>query len=266
MSRPIALITGASSGIGAVYADRLAGRGYDLVLVARDLARLETSAKKLSEKHAIVATPLPADLGKPEDLQRVAKRIREDEAISFLVNSAGVAPSGSVLDASETDLDRLVFLGVDVLHTLTVAAAKAFSARGEGGIVNLASVVALMPERFNGSYAAAKSFVLTLTQSLASELDPKGVRIQAVLPGFTRTEIFERAGVDSSGIPAGMIMDAGHMVDAALAGFDMGEVVTIPSLGDDGLWSAFDQARHALAPHLSLDKPAPRYLPGVAAE
>lgn len=266
MSRPIALITGASSGIGAVYADRLADRGYDLILVARDLERLRTSANALAGKYAIAATPLSADLGKPEDLERVAKRIREDEAISFLVNSAGVAPSGSVLDASEADLDRLVFLSVDVLHTLTVAAAKAFSGRGGGGIVNLASVVALMPETFNGSYAAAKSFVLTLTQSLASELDPKGVRIQAVMPGFTRTEIFERAGVDSSGIPASMIMEAGQMVDAALAGFDMGEVVTIPSLGDDGLWTSFDQARHALAPHLSLDRPASRYLPSAANE
>ncbi len=266
MSRPIALITGASSGIGAVYADRLASRGYDLILVARDLDRLRTSANALAGKYAVAATPLSADLAKPEDLERVAQRIREDEAISFLVNSAGVAPSGTVLNSSEADLDRMVFLSVDVLHTLTVAAAKAFSARGGGGIVNLASVVALMPEKFNGSYAAAKSFVLTLAQSLASELDTKDVRIQAVMPGFTRTEIFERAGVDSSGIPAGMMMDVGHMVDAALAGFDMGEVVTIPSLSDDGLWTTLDAARHALAPHLSLEKPASRYMHEVAAE
>jgi len=149
---------------------------------------------------------------------------------------------------------------------LTIAAAKAFSARRGGGIVNLASVVALMPEKFNGSYSAAKSFVLTLTQSLATELDSKGVRIQAVMPGFTRTEIFERAGVDSSGIPSSMMMDAGQMVDAALAGFDLGEVVTIPSLNDDALWTTFDQARHALAPHLSLDKPASRYMPQTAQE
>ena len=264
MTRPIALITGASSGIGAVYADRLAARGYDLILVARDLERLRASANRLSEKHAVAATPLPADLGKPEDLERVVGRLREDSGIEFLVNSAGVAASGSVLASSEADLDRMVFLGVDVLHALTVAAAKAFSARGRGAIVNLASVVALMPEKFNGSYAAAKSFVLTLTQSLALELHPRGVRIQAVLPGFTRTEIFERAGVDSSGIPASMMMDADRMVDAALAGFDIGEIVTIPSLDDDGLWSSFDEARQALAPHLSRDKPAARYVPKAA--
>ena len=259
MSRPTAMITGASSGIGAVYADRLASRGYDLILVARDLERLRSTANALAAKYAIAATPFPADLRKPEDLQRVAARIQDDSAISFLVNSAGVAPAGIVLASSEADLRRMVFLSVDVLHALTVAAAKAFSSRGGGGIVNLASVVALMPEKFNGSYAAAKAFVLTLSQSLASELDSQGVRIQAVMPGFTRTEIFERAGVDSGGIPASMMMDAGQMVDAALAGFDMGEVVTIPSLDDDGLWTSLDQARHALAPHLSLDRPASRY-------
>jgi len=266
MSRPIAMITGASSGIGAVYADRLAGRGYDLILVARDLERLRASANALSQKHAVAATPFSADLGKPEDLERVADRLREDNDVSFLVNSAGVAPSGTVLGSLDADLDRTVFLSVNVLHTLTVAAAKAFSARGGGGIVNLASVVALMPEKFNGSYSAAKSFVFTLTQSLASELDTKDVRIQAVMPGFTRTEIFERAGVDSSGIPSGMMMDAGQMVDAALAGFDMGEVVTIPSLNDDGLWVTFERARHELAPYLSLDKPGSRYTPQTAQE
>lgn len=264
MTRPIAVVTGASSGIGAVYADRLAARGYDLIVVARDVERLRAAANRLVESFAISATPLPLDLSSRSDLDLLMRRIREDQAIELLVNSAGVGPNGSVLASDEGALDRMVYLNVDVLHALTVAAAKAFSDRGSGAIINIASVVALMPERFNGSYAAGKAFVLALTQALDIELRPKGIRIQAVLPGFTRTEIFERAGVDTAVIPAGMMMDAGEMVDAALAGFDAGEVVTIPSLDDEDLWKAFDAARHNLGPHLSLDRPAARYLGSVA--
>ncbi|MBX9459359.1 MAG: SDR family NAD(P)-dependent oxidoreductase [Rhizobium sp.] len=264
MSRPIAIVTGASSGIGAVYADRLAARGYDLIMVARDLERLRNAANHLTGKYAVATTPLPLDLSTRGDLDLLLKRIREDRHVDLIVNSAGIGLNGGVLSSSEDALDRMVFLNVDVLHALTVAAAKSFSTRGSGAIINIASVVALMPERFNGSYAAGKAFVLSLTQALDIELRPKGVRIQAVLPGFTRTEIFERAGVDTAVIPAGMMMDAGHMVDAALAGFDAGEVVTIPSLGNEDLWRALDAARHELGPHLSLDRPAARYLSSVA--
>lgn len=260
MTRPIAIVTGASSGIGAVYADRLAARGYDLIMVARDLERLRNAANRLTGKYAVATTPLPLDLGKRGDLDLLIKRIREDRDIELIVNSAGIGPSGTVLNSNEDDLDRMVYLNVNVLHALTIAAAKSFSQKGSGAIVNIASVVALMPERFNGSYAAGKAFVLSLTQALDVELKPNGVRIQAVLPGFTRTEIFERAGFDEAAIPAGMMMDAGHMVDAALAGFDAGEVVTIPSLGNEDLWKALDSARHELGPHLSLDRPAARYL------
>lgn len=264
MTRPIAIVTGASSGIGAVYADRLAARGYDLIMVARDLERLRNAANRLTERYAVATTPLPLDLCKRDDLELLLARIRDDGNVALLVNSAGIGPNGSVLNSSDEVLNRMVYLNVDVLHALTVTAAKAFSDRGTGAIINLASVVALMPERFNGSYAAGKAFVLALTQALDIELQPKGVRIQAVLPGFTRTEIFERAGVDTAVIPAGMMMDAGHMVDAAMAGFDNGETVTVPSLEHHGLWTAFDVARHELWPHLSLDRPAPRYLPTAA--
>jgi uncharacterized protein len=263
MTQSIAIVTGASSGIGSVYADRLAARGYDLIMVARDFERLRNAANRLTEKYAIATTPLPLDLSKRSDLDLLLARIRDDENIGLLVNSAGVGPSGNVLDSSEESLASMVHLNVDVLHALTVAAAKTFAAKGAGAIINIASVVALMPERFNGSYSAGKAFVLSLTQALDVELRPKGVQIQAVLPGFTRTEIFERAGVDSSVIPAGMMMDAGQMVDAALAGFDAGELVTIPSLGNQGLWKALDDARHELGPYLSLDRPAARYLGSV---
>jgi short-subunit dehydrogenase len=176
------------------------------------------------------------------------------------VNSAGVGPSGPVLTSVDAETKVMIDLNVRVLHALTVAAARAFAARAEGGIINIASVVALMPEKFNGTYAAGKAFVLALTQALDVELRPKNVRIQAVLPGFTRTEIFDRAGVDRSVIPPHMMMGAENMVDAALAGFDAGEVVTVPSLADVDLWMNFEASRRDLWPHLSMDRPAPRYL------
>ncbi len=153
----------------------------------------------------------------------------------------------------------MVQLSVDVLHSLTATAAHAFAHRRHGAIINIASVVALMPERFNATYVATKAFVLALTQALSAELGPHGIRMQAVLPGFTRTEIFDRAGIDISVIPAEMMMDAGEMVDAAPSGFDRGEVVTIPSLADGELWEQHERARHDLGPHLSLKHAAQRY-------
>ncbi len=254
-----AVVTGASSGIGAIYADRLARRGYDVVLVARDKARLEALAERLQRAHAIAATPWRADLDAPDDLDALAERLRTDRDIAMLVNCAGLGPSGKVLDVDPRALDRLVRLNVDALHTLSVAAAGSFASRRRGAIVNIASVVALMQERFNASYVGAKAFVLGFSQALAAEVEPQGVRVQAVLPGFTRTELFGRAGVDIGVIPVSMMMDAGEMVDAALAGFDLGETVTIPSLDARNLWDEFERARQALTPHLSKDRAAARY-------
>ncbi|THV12687.1 SDR family NAD(P)-dependent oxidoreductase [Rhizobium rhizophilum] len=254
-----AIVTGASSGIGAVYADRLAARGYDLILVARDTERLSDRANRIADRYGVATTPLPLDLSRDGDMDTLLGRIRRDQSIDLIVNSAGVGPHATVIASDDVSLDRMVFLNVNVLHTLTVAAAKAFAARGSGAIINLASVVALMPERFNGSYAAGKAFVVSLSQALDAELRPQGVRIQAVLPGFTRTEIFERAGVDTSAIPTEMMMDPGDMVDAALAGFDAGEVITIPSLENEALWAAFESARLQMSPYLSLNKPAARF-------
>jgi short-subunit dehydrogenase len=259
MTRKTALVTGASSGVGAVYAEKLAERGFDLVVVARDIERLNQLADTLSEKHGVSITPLPADLSKSNDIKRVLSAIYEDKSLELLVNCAGIGPKGSVLSSDAEDLSGMVYLNVDILHTLTVTAAKKFADRGKGGIINIASVVALMPERFNPTYVASKAFVLALTQALAVELEPRGVQIQAVLPGFTRTEIFDRAGIDINVIPADMMMDADEMVTAALAGLDRGETVTIPSLEEASLWQKMEEARLGLAPFLSLKHSATRY-------
>ncbi|WP_159948755.1 SDR family oxidoreductase [Rhizobium sp. 18065] len=263
MTRGTALITGASSGIGAVYAEKLAGRGFDLVIVARDFDRLSAISKRVSRDYGVAVTPLPADLSNSTDLKKVLAKLGDDMTLRLLVNCAGMGPNGTVLASDVEGLSEMVHLNVDVLHALTVTAAKVFASRGEGAIINIASVVALMPERFNPTYVASKAFVLALTEALEVELKPKGVRIQAVLPGFTRTEIFDRAGIDIKMIPQEMMMDASEMVDAALAGFDLGEIVTIPSLADLSLWQNFSQARGELAPHLSLKHAAGRYAIGA---
>ncbi len=254
-----ALVTGASSGIGATYAERLAKRGFDLLLVARDQSRLDELAATLSARYGVGAETLRADLTQREDIHLVEQRLRDDAAVTLLVNNAGIGPQGPLLTGDLDYLDRMVDLNVFAANRLAVAAAQVFAARGSGAIINTASVVALAPHFFSGTYVASKAFVLALTEALANELKNKGVRIQAVLPGLTRTEIFDRAGGSMEGLDPERVMDVGDMVDAALAGFDQGELITIPSLADGGLYRSFEEARAALAPHLSLKTPAPRY-------
>lgn len=259
-ARPAALITGASSGIGAVYAERLAARGFDLILVARDASRLQQLAGGLQASHGIHAEVLPADLGVAADVQRIGQRLRTDGAISLLLNNAGVAAHGNLQDGDPQQIDSLIQLNIVALTHLAAAAASAFSSRGQGQLINIASVVALAPEMFNAVYSASKAYVLSLTETLHKELAPAGVQVQAVLPGVTRTEIWQRIGMEVSNMPESMIMDAGEMVDAALAGLDLGELITIPSLPDAADWQAYIAARNKLGPNLSHQHPAARYV------
>ena len=254
-----ALITGASSGIGATYAERLAQRGYDLLLVARDLARLQALSARLSEQYGVQAEVMQADLTDKADLQAVTQRLRSDKAISLLVNNAGMAMNGQLAEADLDTVDRMILLNVVSLTHLSSAAAANFTAAGRGAIINIASVVALAPELFNAVYSATKAYVLSLSQTLNGEVKDKGLQVQAVLPGITRTEIWERSGMDDSALPPSMIMAVGEMVDAALAGFDQGELVTIPSLPDAADWQAFTVARGKLGPNLSHSSAAARY-------
>lgn len=259
-----ALITGASSGIGAVYADRLASRGYDLILVARDRQRLDAVAADLHARTGRKIDVIAADLGVAADLKAVEQRLRDDSGITLLVNNAGLGASKTLIDSSVEELDALIAINVQALTRLTRAAAPVLATRGKGAIINIASVVALAPEVLNGVYAATKSYVVVLTQSLHHELHAKGVQVQAVLPGATETAFWDRFGVPVSHLPEAIVMKADDLVDAALAGFDRGELVTIPSLPDAADWNKFNEARLALGPNLSLNKPAARY--GVGAK
>jgi len=258
--RGVAVITGASSGIGATYAERLARRGYDLLLVARDQARLVDLAARLRAASGVEVETSRADLTDPSDLAQLAQRLKSDPAISLLVNNAGVAVGGPLVGADPQRLDNMISLNVVAATQLAVAAATAFAARRRGTLINIASILALAPERFNGAYSGTKAYVLNLSQALQEELGPLGVRVQAVLPGATRTELWARADVDIASLPPEIVMEVDEMVDAALAGLDLGEAVTIPSLPDAGDWDAFTAMRRGLAPGLSRQHAAARYV------
>lgn len=254
-----ALITGASAGIGAVYADRLARRGHDLILVARDEARLGALAARLRAETGRSVEILVADLTARPDLLRVEDRLRQDPSIGMLVNNAGVAVAGPMLGSDVDRLEAMVDINITAAFRLAHAAVAGFVARGHGTLINVSSVLALAPERFNAVYSGTKSFLLNLSLALQTELAGTAIRIQAVLPGATRTELWGKAGIDVTAMPAAILMDVGDMVDAALAGLDLGEAVTIPSLPDASEWSRLSEVRLAMGPNLSLAQPARRY-------
>ena len=254
-----ALVTGASTGIGATYADRLARRGYDLILVARDQARLDALAFKLRASAKVQVETLKADLTDKAELAKVEQRLASDPSITLLVNNAGAAANGAFAEQSADRHQALIDLNVLALTRLTSAVAPAFVARGKGAIINLASVLALTHEIGMPVYNATKAYVLLLTRALQNELGPKGVYLQAVLPAATRTEIWERGGADINALPEGSVMDVDTLVDASLVGFDRKELITIPTLKDEGQWEAFEQARLALLPNFRSDTPAERY-------
>ncbi|MCA0246798.1 MAG: SDR family oxidoreductase [Proteobacteria bacterium] len=254
-----ALVTGASAGIGAAYAERLARRGHDLLLVARDEARLNELARRLHGETGRSVEVLAADLAAPPGLSRIEDRLRSDPSIAMLVNNAGVAVAGPMVGSDVERLAAMVALNVTAAMRLAHAAVEGFAARGRGTLINVSSVLALAPERFNAAYSGTKSFLLNLSLSLQAELAGTGIRVQAVLPGATRTELWRKAGIDVAAIPADRLMEVGEMVDAALAGLDLGEAVTIPSLPEIADWSRFDEARLAMGPNLSRAQPARRY-------
>jgi short-subunit dehydrogenase len=257
MPKPTALVTGASSGIGATYADRLARRGHDLVLVARDEGRMEALATRLREETSAVVDIIRADLASEADIRVVEEQLRQDPKIGILINNAGVSYGGSFEEQSADDLARLVAVNVSAVMRLAHAVAPRFAAGGDGAIVNIGSIVGLVPEFGQTVYGATKAFVQFLSQGMAHDLGPKGVYVQAVLPAGTATEIWSRAGADPATLPP--LMDVGDLVDAALVGFDRREPVTIPPLHDVGQWDAFQAARTAMIPGFAQKTPAPRY-------
>lgn len=258
-SNGLAVITGASSGIGAIYASRLAQRGYDLLLVARRQERMADLAKKLESDTGSKVETLAADLTDSSDLARLEQILREDARVTLLVNNAGIGATKPLLNSDVADMRLMITLNVETLTRLTYAAVPAFVKRGSGTIINIASIVAIAPEILNGVYGGTKAFVLAFSQSLRHELANTGVKVQVVLPGATATDFWNIAGRPVEQLPKEIIMSAENMVDAALAAFDQGEFVTIPALPDAAQWESYEAARQALMPNLNRAEPAGRY-------
>ncbi|MEI2302141.1 SDR family NAD(P)-dependent oxidoreductase [Ensifer sp. MJa1] len=262
-SKGTALITGASSGIGAIYADRLARRGYDLILVARNRERLNQLAARLADETGRAIEVVAADLGNRADVKRIEALLQGDASITMLVNNAGVGATAPLLASDVDKMEEMIALNVNAVTRLTYAAAPGFVARGHGTIVNIASIVGVAPELLNGVYGGSKAFVLALTLSLQKELADKNIRIQAVLPGATATDFWGIAGTPLEHVPSEIVMRAEDMVDAALSGLDHGELITIPSLPEASDWETFEAARQRLMPNLSRSVPAARYRVGA---
>ncbi len=252
-----AMITGASTGIGAVYADRLAKRGHDLVLVARNAERLDQLAARLRAETGVSVDVMVADLTNSADLARVEHRLQEDAAIDLLINNAGSTLSGAFAEQNVDQVDWLIRLNVTAVTRLAHAAARRFVAQNAGSIVNITSVLALVPEFGLGIYGATKSYVLSFSQGLQNQYAGTGIYVQAVLPSATRTEIWDHAGKNIDEVPG--VMEVADLVDAALVGFDRKEMITIPSLPAADVWENLEATRQAMGPQFMNGQPAERY-------
>lgn len=259
MNNEAALVTGASGGIGAVYAERLAHRGFDLILVARSEDRLKANAERIHAETGRKVDIIVADLTKSDDISKVSGQFVSNSSITLLVNNAGAMLPGGFLDNDAQGITDLITLNITAPTLLALAAAKAFVAKKNGAIINIGSVVTFIPEMFGGAYGGSKAYILNLSQSLSAQLKDAGVRVQAVLPGPVRTGIWTHSGLDPDAVMPGKIMTPEDLVDAALVGFDAGEAVTIPSLEDETLWSQFESSRFTLAPNLAQRDAAKRY-------
>lgn len=254
-----ALITGASSGIGAHYAEQLAQRGYDLILVARDRQRLDALAQRLTDATRQSVQVLPADLADPVALAQVERTLREDASLTLLVNNAGMGTHTPLLQSDPAQMTRMIALNVTALTQLTYAAVPAFVARGRGAIINVSSIVSLAPELLNGVYGGSKAYVTAFTQALQRELVGTGVRAQTVLPGATATDFWERGGLPLDHLDPNIVMRPTDLVAAALSDFEREVAISIPSLHDLSLWQTYEASRLAMADQLSSRQLAPRY-------
>lgn len=254
-----ALVTGASSGLGAVYADRLAARGFDLILVARRVERLGVLARSLAEKYGVAVRAMAADLSDADDLRRVADELSSNAAITMLVNNAGVSTLGAVVDAPREGIAAMDQVNVAALTQLTYAVLPQFKQRNSGTIINIGSVLSFHILPVSTIYSATKGYVMNFTRGLQQELAGTGITVQLVLPASTATEIWELSGLLLAQLDQATIMRAEDCVDAALAGLDQGELVTLPSVEDRELWERFDAARLALFAGAMRGKPASRY-------
>jgi short-subunit dehydrogenase len=262
MSNPhrFAVVTGASSGIGVAYAERMAERGYDLILVARRRDRLEDVAKRIKIKTNRAVEIVTADLSDAKDLLRIEALLTEREDIDVLINNAGLGALGPTSKVAADALENLIRINILALTRLTHAVLSGFLRRNTGTIINIASMIAVMPTPSGAGYSGSKAYVLNFTRSLQMELAKTNIIVQAVLPGPVRTEFFEASGLTAAPFPNELFMSAEQLVDTALQALAQGELVCFPSLENASLWSDLENARIALSRALMQSgSPATRY-------
>lgn len=257
-SRPLALVTGASSGIGAAYAERLAREGHDLILVARRRDRLEALAERLRREAGAEAEPLAADLTDAGALSQLEARVAADERLALLVNNAGFGGYRPFVEVEPKIIDELIAVHIRAVARLTRAALPGMIRRGKGTVINIASLLALSgalppnPLPYRAVYAGAKAFILAFTEALSGELFQSGVRVQACLPGLVDTEYHAVAGRDPSKMPP--MMRVADVVAASLAALAHGEVVCVPGLDDAALLERLAEVRRTVL--MSANRPA----------
>ena len=228
-TRPIALITGASAGIGHVFAQRLAASGHDLILVARDAVRLRAVADELALQHGVHAAAFPADLSREDGMRGVAEHIAQSDRLAFLVNNAGFGTKGKLVNRPAAEQASMLQLHVMAPMLLTRAALPGMIARGSGTIINVSSIASFAFAPGVVNYGASKAFLRVFSEGLALELGGTGVHVQALCPGFTHTEMHSRAAIRKETIPAFLWLDAGRVVDYSLAQAERGgPTVCIP--------------------------------------
>lgn len=253
-----AVVTGASSGLGKVYADRLASRGYDLLLIARRQERLQAIADDLQSRFPIRVSILVADLAHPAGLAEASKKLQSDASITLLVNNAGTSSVEPVAQTSFDSIANLVALNVTSLTELTRAVLPGFIERNAGTIINIGSVVGFSGFPWVPVYGGTKAYVLNFTQALKLQLADTAIRLQYVAPASTVSEIWDVIGVPTSSL-GDTVMDTEACVDAALRGLDNGEFITAPSVHDEALVRNFEEASSALLAASQQGQPAPRY-------
>lgn len=221
-----ALITGATAGLGAAFAARLARDGHHLVLAARNTERLHAQATDLHDRHGVEVSVLTADLGTDEGIAALEQRVGDrDRPVDLLVNNAGFGNKGRFLEVPMADELTMLRVHCEAVLRSTAAAVESMRSRGRGGVVNVASVAAFLPR---GTYGASKAWVTQFTQGVAADMAGSGVRLMALCPGFVRTEFHQRAGMDAGNVPRWMWLETGRVVDAALADLSRGRTLSIP--------------------------------------